>query len=102
VGSASAVDFFSSTRKPTSNPTSDNERASSHRSSDRGCDANTARWRWIEAFSWRTCGLRPETAWAQAESLAIAAWPELSGFDPGIAAELEHESRDDPSDRGAG
>jgi hypothetical protein len=56
-------------------------------------DACVARERWIAAFAWRTCSLRPEINWSDARAWAEALWCDLSHFDPSIAAEIEYESR---------
>ena len=47
---------------------------------------------WVRRCAARLCELRPEHDWTLIASLAKSMWPDVGGFDPRIAAELEHES----------
>ena len=47
---------------------------------------------WVRRCAARLGELRPEHDWALITALAKSMWPDVRGFDPRIAAELEHES----------
>lgn len=47
---------------------------------------------WVQRCAARLGELRPEHDWALITALAKSMWPDVGGFDPHIAAELEHES----------
>ena len=57
--------------------------------------APVARDAWVAACAHRLCSLRPRARWAACLALAQDLWPEVGGYDPEIAAELEHESNFD-------
>jgi hypothetical protein len=50
------------------------------------------KFNWIGACADRLAALRPGLGLANARASALRMWPEVGHFDPGIAAELEHES----------
>lgn len=47
---------------------------------------------WVQRCAARLGELRPQHDWALITALAKSMWPDVGGFDPRIAAELEHES----------
>lgn len=47
---------------------------------------------WVAACSTRLAALRPRASWASCLALAQDMWADVGGFDPEIAAEMEHES----------
>lgn len=47
---------------------------------------------WVRRCAARLGQLRPEHDWTLTAALAKSMWPDVGGFDPHIAAELEHES----------
>lgn len=47
---------------------------------------------WIGACAARLATLRPALGMANARASALEMWPEVGHFDPGLAAELEHEA----------
>lgn len=47
---------------------------------------------WVRLCASRLGELRPEHDWALVTALAKSMWPDVGGFDPHIAAEMEHES----------
>lgn len=53
---------------------------------------SVARKAWIKSCAARLGQLRPEHDGALIMSVASAMWPDVGSFDPGIAAELEHEA----------
>jgi hypothetical protein len=52
----------------------------------------TPRGQWVDAFSSTLLELNPHWGLERTQRMACELWPELSHFDPVIAAELEHES----------
>lgn len=57
-----------------------------------GSRAELTRKEWVRRCAARLGELRPQHDWALITALAKSMWPDVGGFDPRIAAELEHES----------
>ena len=51
-----------------------------------------SKFTWVGACADRLAALRPGLGLANARASALRMWPEVGHFDPGMAAELEHES----------